>query len=302
MARAGSDRYSETVVVYIENHRQPFVVGSSGGISSFFFLHWSTGHNLPRQTQTKRSRYTTWRKPRLTAPFESLPEGESPLAIKQLKKVAREGIALAGGPAAILLQISHPKVGQGVADHSTFTTRAISRAQYTQMYIYVMILGNEDEKAAMRAWVDKAHSRVKGGEKDNAYDAMDPELQLWVAATVYASMVSMYELIYGPLPPAIGERVYQAYSIMGTLLQVPREIWPANLPAFRVYWRGMVENHLEVTVDARMVLEVLWHPNGIPFWIKPAVWVAMPFIRRTTAEQLPPAIREQFALRFTKSS
>lgn len=131
---------------------------------------------------------------------------------------------------------------------------------------------------------------------------MDPELQLWVAATVYTSMVSMYELIYGPLPPAMGERVYQAYSIMGTLLQVPREIWPANLPAFRVYWRDMVENHLEITVDARMVLEVLWHPNGIPFWIKPAVWVAMPFIRRTTAEQLPPAIREQFALRSTKSS
>jgi uncharacterized protein (DUF2236 family) len=198
-----------------------------------------------------------------------------------LKKIAREGIALAGGPAAILLQISHPKVGQGVADHSTFTTRAIksiSRAQYTQMYIYVMILGNEDEKAAMRAWVDKAHSRVKGGEKDNAYDAMDPELQLWVAATIYPSMISMYELIYGPLPPAMGERVYQAYSIMATSLQVPREIWPANLRAFRMYWKDMVENHLEVTVDARMVLKDLWHPKGIPFWIKPAVWVAMAFV------------------------
>lgn len=239
MARATSDRYSETVVVYIE------------------------------------------------------------------KKIAREGIALAGGPAAILLQISHPKVGQGVADHSTFTTRAIksiSRAQYTQMYIYVIILGNKDEKAAMRAWVDKAHSRVKGGEKDNAYDAMDPELQLWVAATIYPSMISMYELIYGPLPPAMGERVYQAYFIMATSLQVPREIWPANLRAFRMYWKDMVENHLEVTVDARMVLKDLWHPKGIPFWIKPAVWVAMTFVRLITAEQLPPAIREQFALRSTKTS
>ncbi|KAL4895621.1 hypothetical protein BDV59DRAFT_191568 [Aspergillus ambiguus] len=220
----------------------------------------------------------------------------------ELKKVAREGIALAGGPAAILLQIAHPKVGQGVADHSTFTTRAISRAQYTQMYIYVMIFGNEDEKAAMRAWVDKAHSRVKGGEKDKAYDAMDPGLQLWVAATIYASMVSMYELIYGPLPPAMAERVYQAYSIMGTSLQVPREMWPANLRAFRVYWKDMVQNHLDVSVDARMVLKDLWHPKGIPFWIKPAVWFAMPFVRRITAEQLPPAIREQFALRSTKSS
>lgn len=90
---------------------------------------------------------------------------ESPLAAQELKKVAGESIALAGGLAAILLQIAHPKVGQGVADHSAFTTRIISRVQYTQMYIYVMVFGNERERAAMRAWVDKAHARVRGGRE-----------------------------------------------------------------------------------------------------------------------------------------
>ncbi len=229
--------------------------------------------------------------------------GVSPLAMKELKKVAREGIALAGGPAAILLQIAHPSVGQGVADHSTFTKRAIARVQYTQMYIYVMIFGTPEDKANMKAWVDQAHARVKSEAGPRPYSALDPELQLWVAVTIYASMVGMYELIYGPLPPAMAERVFQAYSVMGTSLQVPRNMWPKNLKEFRMYWRDVIENQLRVTPDAELVLKEIFHPvKSVPLWARPAVVVAMPFIRRLTIEQLPPSLREQFNLKSTKSS
>ncbi|KAL4957091.1 hypothetical protein BDW69DRAFT_201969 [Aspergillus filifer] len=223
--------------------------------------------------------------------------------MKDLKKVAREGIALAGGPAAILLQIAHPSVGQGVADHSTFTKRAIARVQYTQMYIYVMIFGTDEDKANMKAWVDQAHARVKSEVGSRPYSALDPELQLWVAITIYASMVGMYELIYGPLPPEMAERVFQAFSVMGTSLQVPKEMWPKNLKEFRMYWRDMVENQLRVTADAELVMKEIFHPvRSVPLWARPAVLVAMPFIRRLTIEQLPPTLREQFHVKSTKSS
>ncbi|RAO73923.1 uncharacterized protein BHQ10_009935 [Talaromyces amestolkiae] len=181
----------------------------------------------------------------------------SSLAMMELKMVARESITYVAGPAAILLQIAHPLVGQGVADHSTFAKRAISRAEYTQMFIYCMIFGTDSEKAAMKDYVDKAHSRVVGGEGKRAYNAQNPELQLWVAATIYASIVGMYELIYGPLPKARAERVYQAFSIMGTSLQLPQEMWPKNLSAFRAYWNDMVEHQLLVTNDARAVFHAI---------------------------------------------
>ncbi|KAK2809862.1 hypothetical protein FQN50_003503 [Emmonsiellopsis sp. PD_5] len=227
--------------------------------------------------------------------------GDFELAMKDLKKVAREGITMAGGPAAILLQIAHPAVGQGVADHSTFTSRAISRAQYTQMYIYTMIFGNDEQKAAVKAWVDKAHSRIVGDGKVS-YNAKDPELQLWVAATIYAAMVGMYELIYGALPPARAERVYKAFSIMGTSLQLPHDMWPADLKAFRAYWKDMTENHLQVSPDAKRVLKEIFHPKGLPLWARPIVTVAMPFVRPVTIEQLPPGVREQFDLKSTRTS
>ncbi|PGH18100.1 hypothetical protein AJ79_00728 [Helicocarpus griseus UAMH5409] len=223
------------------------------------------------------------------------------LAMKDLKKVAREGITMAGGPVAILLQIAHPAVGQGVADHSTFNSRAISRAQYTQMYIYTMIFGNEQEKAAVKAWVDGAHARVVADGKV-AYNATDPELQLWVATTIYACMVAMYELTHGPLPPAKAERVYQAFSVMGTSLQMPREMWPKDLRAFKVYWKDMIENHLRVTPEARGVYKDLFHPTGLPLWLRTIFVIVRPFLRPIVIEQLPPEIREQFHMKSTKKT
>ncbi|KAL4874413.1 hypothetical protein BJY04DRAFT_212082 [Aspergillus karnatakaensis] len=235
------------------------------------------------------------------------PLGETDLAIHELQSVAKEGIALAAGASAILLQIAHPLVGQGVADHSTFASRTISRTQYTQMYIFTMIFGTSEEKAAMKAWVDKAHSRVKGEvqsgqRRSEAYDAMNPELQLWVAATIYASMVGMYEKVYGELPPLKAELVYQAYACMGTSLQVPREMWPVDRKAFKAYWDDMIRNQLYVTADARGVLDELFHPKGLPLWARPIAWILMPLVRPLTIEQLPPNIREGFGLKSTRSS
>lgn len=245
---------------------------------------------------------------------DATPLGETDLAIHELQSVAKEGIALGAGAAAILLQIAHPLVGQGVADHSTFASRTISRTQYTQMYIFAMIFGTAEEKAAMKAWVDKAHARVKGeaqlqvpssggGEhKNEAYDAMNPTLQLWVAATIYASMVGMYEKVYGELPPLKAELVYQAYACMGTSLQVPREMWPVDRNAFKVYWDDVVQNQLYVTEDARGVLDELFHPKGLPLWARPIAWLLLPIVRPLTIEQLPENVREGFGLKSTRAT
>ncbi|PIG80469.1 hypothetical protein AARAC_001640 [Aspergillus arachidicola] len=214
----------------------------------------------------------------------SIPE-ISDLAMMELQMVARESIT------------SWRRRSQH------FQTRAISRAEYTQMYIYCMIFGTTSEKAAMRAYVDKAHSRVVGQHNKQSYNAKDPELQVWVAATIYATMVNMYELIYGPLNSTRAERVYQAFSIMGTSLQVSPDMWPKNLTEFQLYWDDMVNKRLCVTPNARAVLHDIFHPaKGLPLWARPLAVIAMPFVKRLTIEQLPPRVRDQFFLKSTKSS
>ncbi|KAL2848969.1 hypothetical protein BJX68DRAFT_255597 [Aspergillus pseudodeflectus] len=80
-------------------------------------------------------------------------------------------------------------------------------------------------------------------------------------------------------------------------------MWPRDLRAFHVYWPDMIKNKLQVTADAELVLKEIFHPaKSVPLWLRPAVLVAMPFIRRLTIEQLPLSVREQFHLKSTKGS
>ncbi|KAF1812414.1 hypothetical protein P152DRAFT_397319 [Eremomyces bilateralis CBS 781.70] len=221
---------------------------------------------------------------------------------RELKKIMKEPAVAFGGFAALLLQIAHPSVGRGVANHSDFAYRALDRADNTGIYIYTMVFGTEEEKAAMRHWVNQAHVPVKGGSGATAYSAKDPRLQLWVAATIYVGMIGGYEMAYGPISPAIAERVYQEFSIMATSLQCPPEMWPKDRAAFRKYYNDVVENELVVLPEAKKVLYDLFKPKGLPIFLRPIFPIALYFAKCITIEQLPPQLRDGFGLNRTKTS
>ena len=167
--------------------------------------------------------------------------------------MAREGALLAGGARAILLQIAHPAVGRGVAEHSDFAARPLDRLRTTLTYVYCVTFGTPEEINAVAAAVTAAHRKVAGA----GYRASDPELQLWVAATLYDTAVLVYEELFGRLDSGLAEKVYAQYAVLGTALQVPDGMWPADREAFGVYWKRMIDT-LEVSDDARRVaLELL---------------------------------------------
>lgn len=225
---------------------------------------------------------------------------EPVVELKELHSVIREGICLGGGLTALILQIAHPAVGRGVGNHSEFMKRAVNRAENTAIYIFAMVFGKPHEKEAVRSFVNKMHASINGGVGASAYNAKDPETQLWVAATIYVSMIGMYEIVYGPLEPAKAERVYQEFSILGTSLQMPPGLWPISRAAFNEYYEDMVQNHLRVTPEARNVMHDLMHPyKAVPFIFRPAVPFVMLVVKAMTVEQLPTKVREEFGLRST---
>ena len=148
----------------------------------------------------------------------------------EMQRVAREGALLAGGARAILLQIAHPAVGRGVAEHSDFAGRPLDRLRATLTYVYCVTFGTPEEMEAVAAMVNAAHRKVTGA----GYRASDPQLQLWVAATLYDTAILVYEELFGPQDAAVADRVYEQYAVLGTALQVPSELWPADRAAFRL--------------------------------------------------------------------
>ena len=202
----------------------------------------------------------------------------------EMRRVAREGALLAGGARAILLQIAHPGVGRGVAEHSDFAGRPLDRLRATLTYVYCVTFGTPEEIEAVAAMVTVAHRKVMG----SGYRASDPQLQLWVAATLYDTAVLVYEELFGPLDTAVADRVFAQYAVLGTALQVPAEVWPADREAFGIYWQVMIDT-LEVSDDARRVARDLLSAEHAPLLLK----AAMPLNRFLTAAWLPEPIRDQ---------
>ena len=92
-----------------------------------------------------------------------------------------------GGGCAILLQLAQPSVGRGVAEHSDFATRPYDRLINTLTYVTAVACGGDADIRAVHRSIGQAHARVHGEATDAlpAYSAFDPDLQLWVTATLY---------------------------------------------------------------------------------------------------------------------
>jgi uncharacterized protein (DUF2236 family) len=208
----------------------------------------------------------------------------SPLRIAD---VSADVALLAGGGAAILLQIAHPAVGQAVAEHSDFARRPLDRLNGTLTYLYVTVYGTPAEAAEVARRVGAAHRPVRS----DRYDARDPGLQLWVAATLYDTAMHVRELVFGPLREIDAEALLADYSVIATALGVPRALWPADRAAFGLYWNESVAS-LRVTDASRRVAQQLLHPTGGPWWLRPA----MPLVRALTAGLLSEELRTAFGL------
>lgn len=215
-----------------------------------------------------------------------------------MKRIVSESISLEGGVAAVLLQIAHPGVGKGVARHSDFQYRRLERARRTVIYIYCMTFGTPEEKRRITDATHRAHAHVKGAD----YDANDVDSQLWVAATIYWSMVESYEMVFGKLDDERGERVYREFSVMATALRVPPEKWPKDRAAFKVYWDDALTK-LEISEEAKGVAKDVIDKKGLPWGI---TWlyatVKGPFSRPLTTEMLPEFVRNEFGIPSTTYS
>jgi uncharacterized protein (DUF2236 family) len=194
---------------------------------------------------------------------------------------------LAGGARAILLQLANPAVGHGVAEHSDFADRPLDRLRGTLTYLYVIGFGTPDEIARVAREVGRAHAPVRS----ETYDARDETLQLWVAATLYASAVQMYELVYGTLGETDAQTLLDDSAAVATTLGVPRSAWPATPAAFAEYWQRC-EHDLRVDDVARAVARALLHPRSGPWWFR----LAMPQVRVVTAGLLSAHLRDAYGL------
>jgi uncharacterized protein (DUF2236 family) len=222
----------------------------------------------------------------------SAPRGhrDAPLTTIDL---AREAIVLAGAGAAILLQVAHRPVGAGVARHSDFAADPVKRLRHTLQYVYAAVLPEAaGAREAVAGWVRAAHRPVAGTDGGGRpYSAADPQAQLWVTATLYHAAEQARWRVWGTLDDARAEEIYRDYATLGTLLGMPRDLWPADRAGFARYWNAAVGT-LEPTDEAREICRELFAAEAAPWWLRRL----MPLARFTAAGILPQEVRAGLGL------
>ncbi len=167
--------------------------------------------------------------------------------------------ALLAGPANVIMQLANPPVGRGVVESKVesgnLLLHPIKRTRTTLTYLAVAAIGTPADRKAYRDAVNSAHRQVHSThESPVKYNAMDPQLQLWVAACLYRGWEDVVRL-YGR-PGDLSEKAYREAATMGTTLQVPYEMWPATRADFQRYWDETVAA-LEMDPEVRRYLTKL---------------------------------------------
>jgi uncharacterized protein (DUF2236 family) len=203
-----------------------------------------------------------------------------------IRRVDGERVLLLGGPRALLMQLAHPMVAKGVAEHSGFRADPFARLRRTLDASYRIVFGTADEARRTAAAVRAVHERVKG----DGYEANDPELLLWVHSTLVDTAMRVHARFLRPLSDDDAEEFYRQSMVVAELLGVPTDVQPPDVASFRAYVRSQVGS-LVVGDDARRLAKAVLRPR-VPAPVEPAVIM----VRNLTAGLLPPPLRAGYDL------
>ena len=187
-------------------------------------------------------------------------------------RVNRELVCNFAAPRAVLMQIAHPLVAAGVAEHSNFRTHRFARLYRTAMAATAITFGSRDFALRAIRTINQKHQRVHGVLKQQQgmfpqgtpYDANDPELKLWVLSTILDSTLLVYDMFVSRLSLEDRRRYYADNMKVGELFGVPESITPPTYDDFLIYFDRMMDSGaIRVSRQAQEVYDALFERTPV---------------------------------------
>jgi uncharacterized protein (DUF2236 family) len=214
-------------------------------------------------------------------------------------RLNREAMLLLGaGPRALLLQLAHPSVAAGVADHSDFRADPWRRLAGTLRSYLTVVYGSTGVARAEIQRLNALHRTITGP----GYSARDPDLSLWVHATLVDSTMAVADAWLEPMSMERRAAFYAETRPIGRAFGVPEGPLPADIGAFDEYLDGMLapSGPVRVSATARELAAVVLRPPLAPLaswlgFVPPGAyaWTLWPSVGL-----LPVSVREDYGLRW----
>ncbi|MGQ0833162.1 MAG: oxygenase MpaB family protein [Microthrixaceae bacterium] len=210
-----------------------------------------------------------------------------------IRRVNIEPAIMLGAGRALVLQLAHPSVAQGVEDHSDFKGNPFKRLQGTLEATYAAVFGSADLARGVGARIQWIHEFVVGP----GYRANDVPNLLWVHATLCDTALRAYTTLVEPLSASDEETYYEEMTRVAELFGVPRADQPATLRDFRSYMADTLAQ-IRVTETGVELARYVLDP-ALPLRLHVPLRPLLALQRRFTLGTLPPEIRDQLGVTWT---
>lgn len=210
-------------------------------------------------------------------------------------QVHREVTVLFGGARAVLMQAAHPLVIAGARATGFYERDPWKRLQRTLVLTYTITFGTKAEARAAADRINGVHTRIHGSDPVTglAYDALDPELLLYVHGCLVDSALLFEQLTVGKLDDAGRQRFHEEQMLAAEMVLIPRDRIPPTIEGLRTWMRDVEDSGiLQVSDAARAVADLFLHPPADAQW-RPILGG----VSRLAFATLPPTLRRQYGIR-----
>jgi len=206
------------------------------------------------------------------------------------------------GLSAGLLQLMHPAIGAGVAEHSRFFEDPWDRIVRSIPQILGVVYDPDPEETGRR--VRDYHRHIRGVDHiGRRYNALSPTTFWWAHATFQNAVEQVADRFDAHrLASAEREELYldgvEWYRRYGVSMRPV----PADRRSFQAEWERHVESVLELTPAAGRALDMALHERAmsipfLPWWTRALQPVVVtPLLRLTAIGGLPDAVRHRFGI------
>ena len=216
-----------------------------------------------------------------------------------LRTVHREYVVALSGPRTLLMQATHPVAWAGFFAHTGAMDEPYERLNRTAAVMDAIAWGPKAEADRMTRRVRAMHHRVRGELSEpigrfpagTPYAADDPELLLWILATLVDSALLVYQRYVRTLSRDERDAYWRDYKVIGRLFALRDRDMPETIEDFDAYMHGMLTgDDLHVGDEQRELATRIVMAPPVPLRARPLLELAN-FI---TVGLLPGDLRRQY--------
>ena len=128
-----------------------------------------------------------------------------------------------GGMRALLMHATHPAIAAATAQTARYEQDPWGRHRETLQLLFTLIFGTRGEATRAARQINATHRLVRGRDlaTGSPYAATDPNLMVWVHASLVSSFLKYEQLTVGSLDDSARQRFCTELAFMASLLGLP---------------------------------------------------------------------------------